>query len=121
MTDGAPHHGSFDSTVLAHNPDAVVVLDPAGIVRHWNTAAETIFGYGVAEALGRPLAELIVPENEQEEFRRALREAGLGACAKSLWRRTGFCREEAPSARCRCDGARLTPAGGLIRRSTPGS
>lgn len=42
-------------------PDAVVVADRDGVIRLWNRAAERIFGYTAAEALGQTL-DLIIPE-----------------------------------------------------------
>lgn len=41
--------------------DAVVVSDAAGIITLWNKAAERLFGYTEAEALGRSL-DLMIPE-----------------------------------------------------------
>jgi PAS domain S-box-containing protein len=41
--------------------DAVVVADPAGRITLWNPAAERIFGFAPAEALGQSL-DLIIPE-----------------------------------------------------------
>jgi PAS domain S-box-containing protein len=41
--------------------DAVIVADPEGRVRLWTPAAERIFGYTAAEAMGRSL-DLIIPE-----------------------------------------------------------
>jgi PAS domain S-box-containing protein len=41
--------------------DAVVTMDHRGRVLGWNHAAETMFGYGAHEAVGRDMAELIVP------------------------------------------------------------
>jgi PAS domain S-box-containing protein len=41
--------------------DAVIVADASGCVVEFNPAAERIFGYTREEALGRTLAELIVP------------------------------------------------------------
>jgi len=41
--------------------DAIVVADPEGLVRFWNPAAERIFGFTEAEALGQSL-DLIIPE-----------------------------------------------------------
>src|SRR5262249_21778710 len=42
--------------------DAFVQMDEAGAVVEWNRQSEAIFGWSRAEAIGRPLAELIVPE-----------------------------------------------------------
>ena len=41
--------------------DAVVTMDHRGRVLGWNHAAEAIFGYRADEAIGRDMAELIVP------------------------------------------------------------
>ena len=42
-------------------PDAVIYADREGIIRLWNAAAERLFGYTSAEAVGRSL-DLIIPE-----------------------------------------------------------
>ena len=43
--------------------DAVLVVDTDGKIVEFNGAAETVFGYERAEALGADMAELIVPEH----------------------------------------------------------
>jgi PAS domain S-box-containing protein len=47
-------------------PQAVVVADRDGIIREWSPAAERIFGYSTAEAIGQTL-DLIVPEEERAD------------------------------------------------------
>ena len=47
--------------MLASSLDAVVTIDASGHVLTFNRAAETTFGYSSAEALGRDVAELIIP------------------------------------------------------------
>ena len=47
--------------VLEHAPDAFIAMDGDGIVRDWNREAERMFGWTRAEAVGRTVAELIVP------------------------------------------------------------
>jgi len=44
--------------------DAVIMIDPAGFVTYWNPTAEHMFGF--AEAVGRNLHDLIVPERDLE-------------------------------------------------------
>ncbi len=51
--------------------DAVVVADASGRVVEFNPAAERTFGYTREEALGRTLAELIVPPSLRERHSRA--------------------------------------------------
>jgi len=41
--------------------EAVIVSDRSGVIVFWNPAAEAIFGYSAAEALGQSL-DLIIPE-----------------------------------------------------------
>ncbi len=46
---------------VAHAPDAVVIVDAAGVVRYWNEGATRIFGYGPEEMVGSTL-DAIIPE-----------------------------------------------------------
>ena len=52
--------------------DAVVTMDAEGRVVGWNHAAQAIFGYAPVEALGREMAELIVPPDLRDAHRRGL-------------------------------------------------
>lgn len=47
--------------ILDGSPDAVLICDRAGIVRFWNAAAERVFGFSAAEAIGSSM-NLIIPE-----------------------------------------------------------
>jgi len=55
--------------------DAVVTMDAEGRVTGWNPAAESIFGYSADEAIGRDMAELIVPPALRAAHRRGLARA----------------------------------------------
>jgi PAS domain S-box-containing protein len=44
--------------------DAIVVSDKYGIIQSFNRAAELIFGYTSAEAVGRPITMLMPPDGE---------------------------------------------------------
>ena len=61
--------------------DAVVTLDAAGRITGWNPKAEAIFGWPAAEAVGRPLAETILPEHAREEHYRRLAEYAVAGDA----------------------------------------
>src|SRR5439155_1171940 len=61
--------------------DAFVSMDAAGVIIDWNPQAEAIFGWSRAEAIGRPVAETIVPPD---------------FCAMPLARRTGLPKDCAP-------------------------
>jgi PAS domain S-box-containing protein len=45
--------------------DAIVIADSEGSIVFWNRAAERIFGFSEAEAVGRSL-DLIIPERQRE-------------------------------------------------------
>jgi len=49
-------------TILATVQDAFVAIDMQGRLVDWNAAAETMLGWRRDEVLGRPAAELVVPE-----------------------------------------------------------
>jgi PAS domain S-box-containing protein len=52
--------------------DAVVTMDARGRVLGWNHAAETTFGYRAHEAVGRDMADLIVPPSLRAKHRSGL-------------------------------------------------
>lgn len=49
------------SSILERAPDAFVSCEATGIITKWNAAAERSFGWTREEAIGRDIAELIVP------------------------------------------------------------
>jgi len=51
--------------------DAIISVDSEGLIQGWNPAAESIFGWSPAQALGRPLT-MILPEEPYAEQRAAL-------------------------------------------------
>lgn len=53
--------------VVEASPVSIIVIDPGGIVRLWNPAAERLFGWNAAEVTGRPLP--IVPTEKLTESR----------------------------------------------------
>jgi PAS domain S-box-containing protein len=52
--------------------DAVVGMDASGKVIDWNQQAEATFGFAREEAMGRPLAELIIPAQFRDTHERGL-------------------------------------------------
>ena len=59
---GADGAVAFARAIMETAPDAVVTMDEQGIVQDFNPAAEAIFGYSAAQAAGRQLSHLIIPE-----------------------------------------------------------
>ncbi len=58
--------------------DAIIGKDLRGRITSWNPAAVGIFGYPEEEALGRTVAELIVPPDRQDEETSILEQLGRG-------------------------------------------
>ena len=54
------------NVILQHSHDAFVALDFHGVITDWNASAERMFGWTSAEAVGRPLADLIIPVEMRE-------------------------------------------------------
>ena len=52
--------------------DGVVTMDAEGRIREWNAQSEIVFGWKRDEALGRSVAELIVPPRYREQHTRGL-------------------------------------------------
>jgi PAS domain S-box-containing protein len=81
--------------MASQSPDALILLTRDGRVAHWNSGADTIFGYTTGEARGRSFDELVVPVDRADEHRQRLDEAvarGAGTYE---------------SVRCRKDGSLL--------------
>jgi protein-histidine pros-kinase len=53
--------------------DAIVSMDHRGLVTEFNPAAEQIFGYARTEAIGKPLADLIIPPSLRAAHEEGLR------------------------------------------------
>ncbi len=56
--------------------DAILMMNPEGDISYWNLAAERIFGYTSAEAIGQNLHALLVPRRYHEAHQAALPEFG---------------------------------------------
>jgi diguanylate cyclase (GGDEF)-like protein/PAS domain S-box-containing protein len=67
--------------------DCIAVMAADGSVVDWNPAAERTFGYSREEALGRELAELIVPPDMRDAHRRGLARHVATGNAQLLGRR----------------------------------
>jgi PAS domain S-box-containing protein len=63
----ARHRAMLDAAL-----DCVVTMDHEGCVVDFNPAAERTFGYAAADAVGRDMAELIIPPELRQHHRRGL-------------------------------------------------
>ena len=78
----------FGTLILNETPDAVVLTTLDGEVVCWTNGAQAVFGYSAGEAMGRRLAELIVPPEQAEDERDVLRRAiDSGAASYESMRR----------------------------------
>ena len=67
--------------------DGIVTMNLAGDVVDMNAAAERMFGLARADAVGRELASLIVPEEYREDHRRALARHQPGRASRVIGHR----------------------------------
>ncbi len=58
--------------IIETTRDAVITIDSGSLVTGWNTRAEETFGWSKVEAVGRDLAELIIPPELREAHRAGL-------------------------------------------------
>jgi PAS domain S-box-containing protein len=69
VTEGASVAGVTEewlaTAVVKESAEAIVVTDPAGIIRLWNEGAARMFGFSVEEAMGQNL-DIIIPEKLRE-------------------------------------------------------
>jgi len=69
------------------SPVAITTLDLEGRVVGWNPGAERLFGYTQAEAIGRPLEDLVARPEIREEIRAGLRQTRHGERLRAITRR----------------------------------
>ncbi|MBI4805376.1 MAG: PAS domain S-box protein [Desulfovibrio sp.] len=56
------------AAIVDSTGDAVIGKTLDGVVTYWNSGAEELYGYTAAEAIGRHVAELIVPAEKHDEL-----------------------------------------------------
>lgn len=61
------------NALLDSSLDCIIAIDHDGIIVEYNHAAEVVFGYSAAEAIGQRLDQLIIPERYRNLHRAALK------------------------------------------------
>jgi PAS domain S-box-containing protein len=62
----AERSARFLASIVESSDDAIIGKDLNGIITSWNQGAERLFGYSSAEAVGRPVAMLALPDRADE-------------------------------------------------------
>src|SRR5205807_3547699 len=63
---------ALNRAILESALDCIITMDASGRVREFNPAAERVFGFRRSEAIGKELAELIIPARMRKQHRRGL-------------------------------------------------
>ena len=67
------HHSEARHTAIVEAAlDAIISLDCQGLIQEWNAAAERMFGYPRAAAIGQKMDMLIIPQSLMETYREGL-------------------------------------------------
>jgi two-component system sensor histidine kinase/response regulator len=107
-------HESRTRLIIDTALDAVIMIDGEGRITEWNAQAETMFGWSQHEAIGRDLAETIVPPVYRKAHREGLarfRATGTASVLNTLTEITALRRDgsefpvELAIAPLRIDGA----------------
>ena len=85
--DALRHSEERTRSILAAANDAFIGMDESGVITDWNRSAEVIFGWSQAEAVGRSLAETIVPPAFREAHTEGLKVFLEGGAGPVLGRR----------------------------------
>ena len=59
-------------SVIETARDAFIAIDQKGAIVEWNKQAEVTFGWSCSEALGKQMADLIIPEQYREAHRKGM-------------------------------------------------
>jgi diguanylate cyclase (GGDEF)-like protein/PAS domain S-box-containing protein len=65
-------------SILNGTPDAFIGIDERTVITDWNPAAEAMLGWAAEEVVGRPAADVYVPEHLREAHTRAVAQLAAG-------------------------------------------
>ncbi len=75
----------LEALILEQLHEAVIFVDPQGVIRLWNGGAQALFGFTAQEAVGGPL-DLIIPERLRPAHDRGFRQAVASGQLKAAGR-----------------------------------
>jgi PAS domain S-box-containing protein len=79
----------YYEALVQWSPNAIALLDTRGTVTSWNPAAELLFGYSPAEAVGRNIDDLVASDSAVHDEAISMTQAGVGnAHIHAITRRT---------------------------------
>lgn len=65
---------ALKSAIIATSLDAIIITDEAGVILEFNKAAELIFGWRSEQAIGRTIAQVVVPPELRERHEEGMRQ-----------------------------------------------
>jgi len=72
------------SSMVEHTMTAIIGLTPPGIIESWNPAAEHLFGFTAAEAIGQSIT-LLTPDDRWKNKKRS--SSGCARAKRKRWKR----------------------------------
>ncbi len=99
---------ALKGAMLASALDAIITVDHCGLVLEFNEAAEQCFGYTRKQAVGKALADLIIPVRHRERLTE-----GLGRFIETG--RSNFLNRRFESRALRSDGSEIDVEAAIVR------
>jgi diguanylate cyclase (GGDEF)-like protein/PAS domain S-box-containing protein len=85
--------------LVRNAPEPFIFVNGAGVIMGWNKRAEAVFGWPCEQAMGRPVAELLLPGDH----------ARMAALLRLMHQRGQFASRGRREATVRCSDGRLLP------------